>query len=75
MVPYQLRSHFGFVPTLFAFDNVKCIGNETSLNDCPHLDDNDCNFEEGAGVVCGSEVNYTAVLPITPKTSNYTGNK
>jgi hypothetical protein len=62
------------VPTLFAFDNVMCIGNESSLNDCPHLDDNDCNFEEGAGVVCGDTVTtYAHASPQTSSRANYTG--
>jgi hypothetical protein len=35
-------------------DNVKCRGDEQSIVDCPHDDDDDCNELEGAGVVCDS---------------------
>jgi Scavenger receptor cysteine-rich domain len=54
-INFTIGSYFGVVPSLFAFDNVKCIGNETDLNDCPHLNDDDCSLEEGAGVICGTE--------------------
>lgn len=71
---FTVRSHFGYVPTLFALDNVNCVGNEASLNDCPHVDDNDCNFEEGAGVVCGDSVtNYDEPTAQAVAGTNYTG--
>ena len=60
--------------TLFALDNVKCVGNESSLNDCPHLDDDDCDFGEGAGVVCGdTDTVYIDAAPQTVSGNNYTG--
>ena len=47
-----LQSQFGSVPSIFAMDNVNCIGNETSLLDCTHLTENNCGPTEGAGVIC-----------------------
>jgi hypothetical protein len=46
-------SFFGSIDTdVFAFDNVNCKGYEVALEDCPHIDDDDCGATEGAGVVC-----------------------
>ena len=47
-----LQSQFGSVPSIFAMDNVNCIGNETSLLDCTHLTEDNCGPTEGAGVIC-----------------------
>ena len=47
-----IQSRFGTVPATFAMDNVACIGNETSLLDCPHNSQDDCGANEGAGVIC-----------------------
>ena len=33
-------------------DNVRCNGTEARLEDCYHLDSDDCDDLEGAGVVC-----------------------
>ena len=51
------QSTYGPVPSEFAFDNVNCTGNgtEMSLNDCPHVNVDDCTSFEGAGVVCNTE--------------------
>ena len=46
------QSHFGSVSSNFAMDNVKCTGSEDSLLDCPHEIQDDCNGDEGAGVIC-----------------------
>ena len=48
------RSHFGRVSNSFAMDNVKCTGSEDSLLDCPHETQDDCNGDEGAGVICSN---------------------
>jgi hypothetical protein len=45
-------SHFGSVPSRFAFDNVDCNGSESAVHKCPHLTDHDCQQGEAAGVVC-----------------------
>ncbi|XP_019947587.2 scavenger receptor cysteine-rich type 1 protein M130-like isoform X1 [Paralichthys olivaceus] len=39
-------------------DDVKCIGNETSLFHCQHpsLGDNNCGHEEDAGVICSDTI-------------------
>jgi hypothetical protein len=37
----------------FAFDDVTCFGNESSLAECTFKDDDDdCGAKELAGVVC-----------------------
>ena len=36
----------------FIMDEVKCVGTEETLEDCPHLTTDDCGASEGAGVVC-----------------------
>lgn len=33
-------------------DDLYCIGNETSLLDCPHTTTHNCNHGEDAGLVC-----------------------
>jgi hypothetical protein len=55
VINFTLASTFGPVPSFYAFDNVNCSGKETSLNDCPHLNEDDCTSFEGAGVVCNTE--------------------
>jgi hypothetical protein len=55
VVNFTAGSFYGPVPSLFAFDNVSCSGNETNLNECPHLDYDDCTAFEGAGVFCSDE--------------------
>ena len=39
---------------VFSLDQVKCLGNETSLLECDHVDQQheNCNSNEAAGVVC-----------------------
>ena len=36
----------------FIMDEVKCVGTEETLEDCPHLTTEDCGASEGAGVIC-----------------------
>ena len=45
-------SQFGNVDPNYIMDDVACIGNETSLFDCPHATSHDCGASEPAGVVC-----------------------
>ena len=46
------QSHFGYVSSNFAMDEVQCSGTESSLLECPYVSDHDCWRHEGAGVVC-----------------------
>ena len=48
-----MRSQFGRVNSTFAMDDVRCVGNETTLLDCPHTTQENCGPTEGAGVICG----------------------
>ena len=36
----------------FSLDQVRCRGNETTILDCPHQKEENCNSGEAAGVVC-----------------------
>eukprot|EP00092_Neocalanus_flemingeri_P048739 GFUD01055735.1.p1 GENE.GFUD01055735.1~~GFUD01055735.1.p1 ORF type:complete len:314 (+),score=60.96 GFUD01055735.1:108-944(+) len=49
-----IRSKFGNVPENFIMDNVKCLGTEASLLECPHFSMGDCLEHEGAGVTCST---------------------
>jgi deleted-in-malignant-brain-tumors protein 1 len=49
------NSFYGYVPAVFAFDNVNCTGNESAVTACAHLNVDDCSANEGAGVVCSTE--------------------
>ena len=42
------------VPDDFIMDNVDCDGSENNINDCYHLDVDNCGTSEGAGVSCSS---------------------
>ena len=45
-------SYFGSVPSNFSYDNVNCVGDEATLDDCTWIGYDDCSSSEGAGVVC-----------------------
>ncbi len=47
-------SAYGQAPTNFSYDDVGCIGTETTLDACPHLNIHNCGSTEGAGVVCNT---------------------
>eukprot|EP00092_Neocalanus_flemingeri_P057378 GFUD01068188.1.p1 GENE.GFUD01068188.1~~GFUD01068188.1.p1 ORF type:complete len:310 (+),score=76.33 GFUD01068188.1:33-932(+) len=47
-----IRSHWGSVPNDFAMDDVICNGNETTIQQCTYSTQDDCGFDEGAGVEC-----------------------
>ena len=49
------KSHFGSVPADFAMDNVKCVGNETSIFNCAHDTVDNCGSSKGAGVICSND--------------------
>ena len=52
---FTKKSHFGPVPTNFAMDNVNCTGDEMSIFDCAHDTADDCDSDEGAGVICSND--------------------
>jgi hypothetical protein len=50
---FTTDSKFGNVLPDFSFDDVVCSGNEASLENCDFSkDDDDCEINEGAGVIC-----------------------
>ena len=49
---HTTNSLFGRVNDTFSMDNVRCVGNETSILACPHRTQDNCNGNEGAGVLC-----------------------
>ena len=49
------NSEYGNVSDVFALDEVRCIGSESNLVQCPHDDEDDCLSSEGAGVVCDTD--------------------
>ena len=53
------ESHFGQVSKTFGTDEARCLGNETSLLDCPHVAVNDCGSDEAAGVICSNPGIFT----------------
>ena len=63
---HTIQSRFGTVPDTFAMDDVKCTGNETSILDCSHLTEDNCEVTEGAGAICVDETacSKTGVLPV-----------
>ena len=58
------RSYFGAGNGQIILDNVKCVGTETSLLQCPHspIGTHNCNPNEIAGVICGGEDKWRPML-------------
>jgi len=54
------RSRFGRVEDDFAMDDVRCLGTETDLSQCPHSTTDNCRGHEGAGVIC--DVNIVSLI-------------
>ncbi|XP_028996325.1 deleted in malignant brain tumors 1 protein-like isoform X2 [Betta splendens] len=52
------QAHFGTGQDQMWLDDIDCIGNESSLTDCPHggLGQHDCDHSEDAGVICSENV-------------------
>ena len=46
------QSFFGDVPNTFAMDDVFCAGDEDTIQQCSYLTADDCDSNEGAGVIC-----------------------
>ena len=51
---FTKESQFGRVSDDFGMDNVRCIGDETSILDCRYTTEEaeDCGGGEGMGVIC-----------------------
>ena len=47
-----IKSRFGKVSANFTVDEIKCKGTEETLDDCPYRTIEDCDENEGAGVIC-----------------------
>ena len=47
-------SAHGAIPINFSYDDVRCLGTETSLNACPHVNTNDCGSGEGLWITCAT---------------------
>ena len=54
-----IGSYFGTVPSDFSYDNVLCYGEEETIDDCQWIGYDDCESDEGAGVVCKMEPTIT----------------
>jgi len=53
-----VSSHFGEVrPPVFSIDEIDCVGDEKHLQDCPHVNHDDCDSGDAAGVFC-SNISY-----------------
>lgn len=53
-ISVKREAYFGKGEGVIWLDDVNCVGNESSLLHCEHLDfgDSDCGHYEDAGVVC-----------------------
>ena len=49
---FQTDSYYGKASDYFSYDEVQCTGSESELDECPHENQDDCNYLEAAGVVC-----------------------
>ena len=53
-----LGSRYGNVEDDMAMDDISCSGRESSLYDCDYSSSDNCDGNEGAGVVCTDIGNY-----------------
>jgi len=49
------NSYFGNVPAEFAMDDVSCTPEDDIIQNCDHVEDENCAITEGAGVICRTE--------------------
>ena len=49
-----IEAYFGAGSGPIFFDNIRCIGNETSIFNCPLQDYHDCSHFEDASAICAS---------------------
>ena len=59
----HLGSHFGQVNGKFSLGMLKCVGNESSIGECIHLNLVDCKPMEVAGVTCASPLQASSAFP------------
>jgi len=59
----HLGSYFGQVNGKFSLGMVKCIGNESSIGECTHLNLVDCKPTEVAGVTCANPLSMRPAFP------------
>ena len=50
-------SYFGTLGTIFGMDDVVCGGEEESIVECYHQQQDDCGEREAAGVICDQHNN------------------
>ena len=66
---FTQESTFGPVLGPFSYNNVKCHGTEVSINNCPHSKANNCEVNEGAGVICDPrKMSTTPATTLTKET-------
>ncbi len=52
-------SYFGLVAEDHSYNEVQCQGDESSLDNCNHSNQEDCGSNNGAGVYCSNEPTTT----------------
>lgn len=64
-VTYHNSAYFGRGYGPIFLDQVECVGNEASINDCPKNDigDTNCGHYEDAGVECSFDSYETTTVP------------
>ena len=50
------RHSFGYGTGTIVLDNLRCTGEETRLDECPHTKAHNCHHLEDVGLVCSNEV-------------------
>ncbi len=66
------------MPGDFSYDDVECLGSESTLDECSHGDTENCQPEEGAGVRCttgttGAPTTATTTVETTTGSSDHYG--
>ena len=76
-----VSSHFGEVrPPVFSIDEIDCVGDEKHLQDCPHVNHDDCDSGDAAGghaiystltIISIQQVCFVATSPTLATILNY----
>ena len=67
------NAHFGQGSGSFAFTDLNCAGNESSIEQCQHSgwsDQDSCSYSKDGGVTCGEERNVTGQFAGKTSTKN-----